>query len=273
MALDLAAAAAQVKGSRKYRHLCDETVQRIVAWAATRSRTQKEMVARARRKLHQVYGAYLSGWDAEHAGQLLDTLAPGCPEERVRAVCRDVMALHASTRERLPLLDALYGQIFAVTGVPRRVLDLGCGLHPFALPWMGLAPDADYTAWEIDETIVALANRFLRATGRTGGAGRPGRAVCRDVLASEPAEPADLVFLLKMLPCLEQQEKGSGARLLSGLRAPFVVVSFPNESLGGRAKGMRAHYAAVMEQVASGLGGGLVRIEHEPETFYVLCRK
>jgi 16S rRNA (guanine(1405)-N(7))-methyltransferase len=266
MALDLAAAAAQVKGSRKYRHLCDETVQRVVRWAADRSRTQKELVARARRKLHQVYGAYLSGWDAGRAGELLDALVPGSPADRVRAVCREVMALHASTRERLPLLDALYGEIFAVTGVPRRVLDLGCGLHPFALPWMGLAADADYTAWEIDETIVELASRFLPARSRQS------RAVCRDVLASRPADPADLVFLLKMLPCLEQQEKGSGTRLLRALSAPFVVVSFPNESLGGRSKGMPAHYAAVMEELASGLGGGLVRIEHEPETFYVLCR-
>ena len=108
-----------------------------------------------------------------------------------------------------------------------------------------------------------LYDRFLQEYGS---------CVCRDVLVSEPTDEADVVFLLKTLPCLEQQEKGSSARLLGALRAPFVVASFPNESLGGRGKGMPAHYAAIIEKIASGIFGQVVRIAHEPETFYVLCR-
>ena len=93
------------------------------------------------------------------------------------------------------------------------------------------------------------------------------------MLVSAPAEPADVAFLLKMLPSLEQQEKGSSARLLGALRAPFVVVSFPTESLGGREKGMRVHYASFADNIAQEYGCLAATIEHPSETFYVLERR
>ena len=237
MSLDAASLAADLRLSRKYRDLCTETLARVSRWAVSRGRSRSEAAERARRKLHQVYGAYLSQWNPAGAERLLAALAPGASEATLRETCRRILRMHTSTRERLGLMDQVYEAIFRRTGRPRRVLDLGCGLHPFAIPWMNLPADTQYACWEIDERIVGLLNRFLPLTGREP------LACAHDLLATDPDQEADLVFLLKTLPCLEQQEKGCGEGILRKLRTPIVVMSFPAYSIGGREKGMRSTYA------------------------------
>ncbi len=254
--------------SRKYRHLCRDMVTRVVDWAVARSHSEADAVKRAKRKLHQVHGAYMQGWDAGASHELLGSLPPHPDIAALRTVCRRIMEQHASTRERLPVLDGLYAAIFEVTGVPRRLLDLGCGLHPFALPWMNLPPESEYSAWEVDGQMVALVNRFLTLAGR-----RP-LARWRDGLARFPREEADVILLTKMLPSLEQQRRGCSAELLQALNAPFVVVSFPVRARGGREKGMRAHYTRAMDGLLAQCPWPAVgRVEWGHEVFFVLDKR
>ena len=267
MTMDIEEIAAAVKRSRKYRHLCRRTIVRVAEWAAARSRSQKEATKRTKRKLHQVYAAYLGHWDADAANALLDELPAGGDLEAASEICLRVMRQHVSTRERLESVEQSYATIFEITGTPSRVLDLGCGLHPFSLPWMGLPGDARYTAWEIDERIVSLVNRFLCYAGLTP------LARCKDILADEPTEAPDLAFLLKILPSLEQQQKGCTLRLLERIHAPFVVVSFPVRSIGGRDKGMEAQYAENMEAVLAQSAWQFVRLELRQELFFVVDKR
>jgi len=185
-------------------------------------------------------------------------------EDAFRAACRSALACHASTRERLPILDRFYAEIFAITGRPGRVLDLACGLHPLGLPWMGLAPDATYTAYDIDARSIAFLNRFF------AGAAINSRAILQDILCQPPDEPADVAFLLKTLPCLERQERGASGRLLGTLRARHVVVSFPVASLGGRGKGMRENYERDFTQMAKGAPWQIERLEFPTELVFVV---
>ena len=78
----------------------------------------------------------------------------------------------------------------------------------------------------------------------------------------------DVVFLLKSLPCLEQQEKGFGARLLREANARFAVISFPARSIGGRDKGMVRHYERFMKKMAGELGLSVSKHVYPTETFY-----
>jgi len=105
---DALSVASSIGLSRKYRDLCFQTVGRVAAWATARSRTEKEAVDRARRKLHQIAAAYLDRWDCDEADRLLDALPLGASAERLKPVCREILAGHASTRERLDALDSLY---------------------------------------------------------------------------------------------------------------------------------------------------------------------
>ncbi len=69
-----------------------------------------------------------------------------------------------------------------------------------------------------------------------------GKAQVCDVIQTCPTQQADVAFLLKVIPCLEQVDKMAGHRLLRELHADNLVVSFPIQSLGGRSKGMLEHY-------------------------------
>ena len=264
MTIDAAAVADAVRTSRKYRHLCRPVVERAARWAVLRSRSEKDAVKRAKRHLHQVHGAYLAEWQPAEVGRLLDDLASAPEAAALRAACREVLPRHASTRERLPIVEEFHRQVFAVTGLPESILDLGCGLHPFELPWMGLPATAAYEAWDIDGRVVSLVKRFF------GLAWSGGRAFCADVLSAPPAHGADVAFLLKMLPCLEQQERGCSRRLIENLAAAFVVVSFPTASLGGRPKGMARNYSESMDRILADLPWPAMRIGFSQETVYVI---
>ncbi len=235
---------AEVVRGRKYRRVCAETARRVSERMVGTSSSGKDAVKRTRRKLHQVCGAYMEPWNQRTVDELLDALRPGADVEAVKSICRGVMAHHASTRERLPFLDDFYDPIWAATGVPSRVLDLGCGLHPFALPWMGLPANIEYEAWDMDGRMTdAVGAFFERLDGQKS-------AHCRDLSQAGQAARADVALLLKMIPCLEQQEKGWGVRLLRALPARCAVVSFPSASLSGKNKGMPAHYAGLMSSVS-----------------------
>jgi len=67
-------------------------------------------------------------------------------QQEPRESCREACPFTPRRPRRLPILEELYSRIFAETGVPNRVLDLACGLHPFGLPWMGLPETATYHA-------------------------------------------------------------------------------------------------------------------------------
>jgi 16S rRNA (guanine(1405)-N(7))-methyltransferase len=228
---------------------------RVASWALVRYRSDKEILKAAKRKLHQVYAAYLT----PKAAARLSQLATGSQEPR--DACREALSLHTSTTERLPILEELYGHIFAVTGVPKQVLDLACGLHPFGLPWMGLPESSAYLAMDIDCELMALLGRFF-----------PNQLVaeCRDILVRPPQEPADVAFLLKAVPVLEQQERGASLKLLRSLRTDYAVVSFPVRSLGGRGKGMEEHYGAMAEELIGALRTDAEVLRYPSEIFYIV---
>lgn len=263
-----------VRARRKYATVAEPLVRRLSEQAL---RTQASISAAerlVRAKLHQVHGAYLTPGDLAHAERAL-ARAPADPApEDIAALAHSVLARHASTRERLGFQEELYPQILAATSPPapsppaqlRKVLDLGCGFHPFALPWMGLGRETEYLAYDIDTRLLALADEFLRL------AKRPGRAAVWDLLAPPPpeAQGADLAFCLKTLPLLDQLRPGAALRLLGGLSPRAWIVSFPSRTLGGREKGMRATYAARIEADARALGRRLARIDFPTETFYIL---
>jgi 16S rRNA (guanine(1405)-N(7))-methyltransferase len=174
------------------------------------------------------------------------------------------MRAHASTRERIEVLDDFYRRIFALTGPPASVLDLACGCAPLALPWMDLPSGATYHAFDVDSRYVALAETCLRVFEVNGSA-----ALC-DVAADPPTMAADVALLLKSVPCLEQQAAGSASRVLDTLRVKHVVVSFPTRSLGGAQKGMAGTYRGVMERLVAGRGWGVRELVFPLELVFVV---
>jgi len=254
----------RLKRTVKYRYLCEETLCRIAHWAAVRHPSARMALKAAKRKLHQVYGAYIDRIDFVRIKAAAD--GPPCPltHAGIRRACHEILKGHASTAERLPIMGDLYPHLFREIGQPDSLLDMACGLNPFALPWMGLPPQTRYVAWDIDGRLVSLIRGFLTRVGQAQ------KAVCRDVLVSSADLRADVAFLFKTIPCLEQQEKGAGVALLRRVRADVVVVSFPTQSLGGREKGMAQQYERTMVRIVDELKLPVRKMTYPGEIFYVL---
>lgn len=273
-----------IQQAKKYQHLSLETIERIVQWAAARYKS-KEVEKQAKKKLHQVFGAYFSagekmglgrkireagGERRERGGTRIDE--QGVTNEEVRRSQRkkfflDAMQLHASSRERGAMMEDFYKRIFEVAERPANLIDLACGLNPFSCQWLAeVAPDTAYHGFDIDLDTTAQMDQFLQNEGF------PVRVGYNDLFISVPPhEAGDTVMLLKTLPCLEQQEKGISKRLLSQLTCDQVIISFPAKSLGGKEKGMVESYRAFLEGLVEGSGyevKGVVAFESE--TVYIL---
>lgn len=249
----------EVLQSRRYRHLAPRFVERIARQELRAG--QRDVVKRTKRRLHQVFGAYVADLNPE---KVLDRLTAAKEIGEIEATCRHLLSQHASTRERQPIVDHFYREIFAVTGYPRILLDLACGLGPVALPWMDLPDGAQYFAYDVDQRLVDIAAGCIGLWAVAGG------AALADVVADPPSQAADVALLLKSVPCLEQQERGSSIRLIDAARVPVIVVSFPTRSLGGASKGMVSHYQGVMAEMAAERPWRLAELTFPSELVYIV---
>ena len=235
----LATLIASIQNSAKYRDVCSEVIGNIGERELAKRRNLKEAIKATHNTLHQVSGAYLDSkehytrWLAE-----LQTAAQSHYSQAVRDVCTRILSSHASTRERLPILDQFYTQIFAELPPIHSVVDIACGLNPLTLPWMPLANDATCYAYDISESSMSFITACLPLLGVQG------HAQACDVLQLSPMPKVDVALLLKAIPCLEQIDKHAGQTLLRNIQADAIVVSFPVRSLGGRNKGMIEYYEA-----------------------------
>lgn len=253
---------AAVATSKKYHSICTDTIRRIAERELASHGNAKAAAKATKRRLHQVYGAFEQDFDYEAAYQRLQNAFRLDSEDEIEASCREILSLHSSTRERLPILDRFYSAIFEITGQPATVLDLGCGLSPLALPWMG--PIARYIALDIDTDRVHFLNQYLSL------AGFEPLARCQDVLARPPDDTADVTLLLKMSPTLERQESGATLRLVEQLDSPFVVVSYAVKSLGGRDKGMLQQYQRQFLELAGDRRWSVEELVFETELVLVV---
>ncbi len=254
-----------VLAAPKYRHVSPDLVRRVGARELAVRRNVKEAVKATKNKLHQVGGAYFTG-KIDYARALAELQAAAGDEATFRAACRQVMALHASTRERLPILEQFYATTLANLPPVRTVMDVACGLNALAWPWMPFGRKTQYIGYDIYGDIVGFVGQFLALVGVTG------ETAVRDVISSPPDRPVDLVLLLKLLPVLAQVEETAVPRLLDALQARYLLISFPAASLGGRKKGMVANYEAQFHVWADGRDWQVQRFAFETElAFLVTC--
>jgi 16S rRNA (guanine(1405)-N(7))-methyltransferase len=260
---DLEALIAEVCTSARYRAISPALVRTVAQAELAKRRGHKETLKAVKSMLHQVVGVFFDA-KVEYAAAL-NALRDGGDDEDQRRCCATLMAAHASTRERLPFLASFYQRIFAQLGPVQTVLDLGCGLNPLAIPWMPLAADAVYHAYDVHDDLVQFLGQALPLLGVAGTARH-----C-DLTQDVIDRPADLALLLKLLPTLERLDRAAGARLLARLNVRHMVVSFPIRSLGGREKGMRTAYEARFRDTIADRPWQVERLEFPTELVFVVA--
>jgi 16S rRNA (guanine(1405)-N(7))-methyltransferase len=256
----------KLKESKKYKYLCDDTLFRISDWALQRFEGKKTVKA-AKKKLHQVYGAYFEVFQPGKIQKLFNKISSELDTESLKTIALEIMESHASTSERILFMEQFYSDLFKRIEKPKKILDLACGLNPFAVLWMDLEQDVEYCAYDIDTRLIALINTFF------GYLNRSYKAECSDIIVSIPEIEADVVFLLKALPCFEQQEKGVSEKIITSLKAKHIVISFPSKSLTGKAKGMENYYHTFAMELIKRLNLDYFKLEYSNEVFYVLNKE
>lgn len=251
-----------VRTSAKYRTVTEAFVRSITAEMLRRYRTEKEALKATKNKLHQVCGAYFEH-TPNYSAWLEALRAADSPESR-REVVRRILSNHASSRERLPILDQFYQAIFAALPPIRTVMDVACGLNPLYAAW--LPPLENYYAYDLYEDLAWFLGESFTVCGVKG------TAEARDVIGSPPTIRADLALVLKTLPCLEQSDSEASGALLNALNVAYLAVSFPSRSLSGRGgKGMAENYEARFMALIEARGyTRLEKIAFENELVFVV---
>ncbi len=256
------AVVAAVKQSKKYRDTGEETIRQLAVEAVQEHKKAKPAEKAVRRRLHSIMAPYLGDPDYTAAGQLLTDVFVAGDEATIRSACRDLMYTHLSTRERLPILDTFYRDIFAVTGPPRRLLDIACGLNPLAFPWMGLpAAGTDFIAYDIHEPRVDFLNHYFMLQGL------PPLAYVKDVAVGAPAEAGDVALFLKEMPRFERNYPGHGRALLAALDCRWLVVSFPTISTHG-GRNLTNRYREFFHQLIDGSGWPVTELLFDTELVF-----
>ncbi len=229
--------AEQIAESPKYAELSKDMVMRICLEYLPRYKNQKEALKAVKKQLHIIHGAFFPDKCHAMAKELI-----GDSRFSDRDLSLKIMELHPSTRERLPSLHAFYELLSPYLREAKTVLDIGCGFHPCAFPFMGLKSDVLYRAGDIDHSTVEVIQAFFQRLHVTCD------VRILDATDEMPGESADVAFLFKLVPVLEQQKKGLAYRLIECLRAKTAVITFPIKSLSGREKDMIVFYGSRFEQ-------------------------
>ena len=260
-----------VAASSKYHDLAEELIRDVGSRELAKHVHLQAAIKATKTKLHQVAGAYLSGSEpyAAWLSELRAAYASG-EAEVVKSASIPIMRHHSSTRERLPILDEFFARTLADLAPIRSCLDVACGLNPLALPWMPLAPLAEYSAFDVVTDMTGFLADFF-AIPQVAARVRS-HVQARDVISSPPSHLADVALLLKTIPCLEQVDKEAGRRLLHSLNARHLLISFPRRSLGGKYKGMDVHYSARLAEIIGGTSWSVTRFDFATELAFLVAK-
>lgn len=254
-----------VTSQPRYATILPALVGRVAQEELDKGRGFKEAVKTTRARLHQAGGAYQAERpDYRRLTAELHDLPRDIHNPQVQDFCRAALAAHASTRERLPILERFFQETLAAVAPVHSVLDLACGMNPLALPWLPLAQDATYHACDIYADLTGFLQNFITHVGM------PGRIELCDLTANLPAVRVQAAFILKTLPCLDHLDKTASRRLLEGIDAEVILVSYPLRSLGGRGKGRLRHYSAHFEGLIEGKGWRVQHFEFASELAFLL---
>ncbi len=228
-----------------------------------KSKDYKTLLKCLRKTLHDVYGVF--NISKRDLAELEDHLKKvGSLDSKALDIHARILQSHKSTQERLKSYTPFYISLFRITGKPKVILDLACGLNPLSYPWMGVK-DLTYYAYELSPDDASFIQSYFDVIAKYSGL--KGKAFSADLLKLPSLPKSDVCFLLKALDSLESLKKGISLELLKIIDSKFVVVSFPAYSISGKKRlKPRAWFFALLKD----LNLSYKEIELENEVFYVI---
>ncbi len=242
----------KIQNSRKYRDLGlnPETIHDLLLQEIPKQTSQKTLRKSVRRKLHNIVAPYLGEPDYQSLTAELATIKNASPgSQEIRSFCLKVLSEHASTVERISFMSEFYERIFTYTGTPDTLLDLACGLHPLAFPWMGLPVTVHYHAYDIVQPRIDFINVFFNKIGLAP------LAKNQDILAHPPEIQTDVSIFFKEAHRFEKRDPGCNQAFWANLNTAWLAVSLPTQNLAGTHSLLDQHRELVKNNLPTGHQG------------------
>jgi 16S rRNA (guanine(1405)-N(7))-methyltransferase len=220
---------------------------------------------KVRMDLRKVYGVFINNKFGKRK-KLLEGLKTDASVEKHN----EILNLHRSSSERLGIYGEMYEKIFEITGKPKKVLDLACGLNPLSFPYFECQPE--YIAADLSPEDMEFVNNYFKLMKIKG------KAIVVDLVKITPKElnelssGVDVTFLFKTLDSLETVEWNSSKRVIDALNSNWIVISFATKSIGGK-KEIKKEKRNWVEKYLNEKNLEFSEIELENEMFYVVKNK
>lgn len=256
----------KIKGSKKYKAVYLKTIERI-AKDTTEKYGEKRAEKETRNILHQIWGAY---WATRpNFKKILNDFKKNTDPKNIENVKENILKIltfHSSTRERISNTHEFYKKIFSITEIPLTIIDHACGLNPLTFFWMNLPPKAVYFAYDIDEEQNAFLRQIFEFLGIKNVYIKE-----KDIFSDNLEEKsADVVFMLKFLPILDQQKKGFTDEIIKNINCKHLIVSFPIKSLSGGEKGMEKFYTEKFIKLTENSDFEIKKMRFKEEIVFIL---
>jgi 16S rRNA (guanine(1405)-N(7))-methyltransferase len=224
-----------------------------------RTKEHDDLLKKIRSGLREVYGAFILE-DYKKRTDLLEELK----RDPSREAHDKILALHQSTKERLPYYDYVYRKIFETTGIPRKIVDLACGLNPISYPYMECR--AEYLACDISDDDMKFIEEYFHIRDIGGAAMRID--LTKDDVTGLTAG-FDVCFLFKALDTLEATKRNISRNIMKNISSSYIAVSFATKSIGGK-KSIRNERRSWFDKLVKKNGWDCSVFELPNEIFYII---
>ena len=239
-----------------------------------KSKEYKQIIKDIRHTLRRFHGLFQTKKTQNNFQVILEMLDTAKNSPDLAKVAQEILSIHASTLERTPFYKQIYHEIFSITGIPKSIIDLGCGLNPASIVFMHIIEEQkklDYLAYDINvkerELLTAFFEKAHTLNPYVKGSSKYLNFLETQELHKIPK--ADVCFLFKVTD-IADQGKGhkKSEEIIKAIKSKFVVLSFPTKTMSG--KKMTAPYRNWVKYLCNRLGYSFHILEYPTEIVYVI---
>ena len=165
---------------------------------------------------------------------------------------------HKSTKERIKIYPYIYKKIFLITGKPKIILDISCGLNPLSCKYLGCKPY--YIATELTKKDCETLRDYFKKENIKG------EVLQINIFKENKFPKADIAFLFKILDTLNNKKLVEN--IIKNLSVKYIVVSFSLIDIKG--KKMNYPLQGWFQRMLKRLNLKYILIKEENEIFYVI---
>lgn len=258
----------KIKSSKKYKNLPDEVIKEHIGKYFRTNNINNESIGNIKTKKLKLI--------IKHIKADLHKLSLGFENSNINkreymiksGEYEELLNTNKSTKERLLYYSSLYEQIFEITGNPKIITDIGCGLNPISIIYMKNKPE--YYAYDINQSDMNTINEFFEKENIKG------KAETLDISKLENIKnipKSDICFMFKLIDPLENAY-GKGHKLSEQIiniiseKSKYIIISFATKTLTG--KNMNHPQRGWIERMLSRLNYKYNIINTTNEIYYVV---